>query len=294
MDFEPKLANLLQKYFRGKQRELLAVSDLAVAEHSGLKGSHREQVIRSYLSQILPKRFEIGRGMIYGMVGQSHECDIVLWDAINYPSLKISDHNLFFAESVRAVLEIKSLYSDAEFKDIKTKADSIRRIYFPREFSGLVERISNLELELLTLKSDSPHDGTIIAYPSIAVCSLLFRGGTSLWKEQISANELEYVDNYWPDLILLLEAGFVIHKAYSGGPISGGEGVLEYINAGEDALLIFTAILTSILTERSAQTEDPLYLERYISPILEEKSIVQHSFPLKKPPRGRQILWQQS
>lgn len=37
---------LIQQYFRSKTDQLLAVSKLAVCEHGGLKGNHREDLIK--------------------------------------------------------------------------------------------------------------------------------------------------------------------------------------------------------------------------------------------------------
>lgn len=104
-----KTQELVQQYFRAKRRQLLAMSEQAVVEHSGLRGSYREELQRIYLREILPGRFRVGHGMVYGLVQRSKEADIVIWDAANYPSLPLVDHALYFAESVRVVWSRKAL-----------------------------------------------------------------------------------------------------------------------------------------------------------------------------------------
>jgi len=107
----------LRNYFAGARLQLLAGAAAAGAPHSGLAGSHREALIREYLAAILPRRLEIGRGMVFGIGHRSREADVVLWDSSNYPSLRLKDHELFFAESARAAhaeavgRQVKALYS---------------------------------------------------------------------------------------------------------------------------------------------------------------------------------------
>jgi hypothetical protein len=65
----------IRRYFQAKARQLSAVAELSVCEHNGLIGSHREQVQRVYLSEVLPKRFAVGHGMVYGPFHHSREAD---------------------------------------------------------------------------------------------------------------------------------------------------------------------------------------------------------------------------
>ena len=100
-------AALLQRYFRDKAKQLMAASSQTVVDHTYLRGSHRENVLKIYLEELLPKRFGIGKGMIYNIGSRSNEADIVIWDSQNYPQIQFLGHSLFFAESVKAVIEVK-------------------------------------------------------------------------------------------------------------------------------------------------------------------------------------------
>ena len=128
MSEKKNAAVLVQQYFRVKARQLAAMAHLPVCEHSTLTGSHREELQRIFLQEILPRRFSVGRGMVYGPFHRSREADIVIWDSQNYPSLPMLDHSFFFAESVRIVLECKSQWKDEEFKDVLIKCRLVRNI----------------------------------------------------------------------------------------------------------------------------------------------------------------------
>lgn len=119
----------VRDYFRVKSRQLRASADLAVCDHNGLSGNHREELQRIYFNEVLPRRFEVGSGMVYGQFHRSREADIVIWNFKDYPSLPMSDHAFFFAESVRMVLESKSQMSSAEFDNDLLKSQAVSRLH---------------------------------------------------------------------------------------------------------------------------------------------------------------------
>jgi uncharacterized protein DUF6602 len=124
----PTHSELVLDYFRSKALQLRAASDEAVCEHSGLKGSHREELIRIFLRHILPSRFSADHGMVYGPDHRSREADVVIWDSDSYPRLQMHGHSLFFAESVRAIIEVKTRWSDDEWTDVRMKTETVRSI----------------------------------------------------------------------------------------------------------------------------------------------------------------------
>jgi len=133
----------IHQYFKFKTKELLALSEQAVLDHNGLRGNHREKVLCQFFDDILPKRYSIDNGMVYGMIGQSKETDIVIWDEFNYPKLKLYGSNFFFAESVKILIEVKTKWSTKEFKDIKNKTSSALKI-FSHYRQALNTRIENI------------------------------------------------------------------------------------------------------------------------------------------------------
>lgn len=254
----------LRDYFRSKTQQLLAASSEAVSPHAGLRGTHREEVVGTYLRHILPRRFEIGRGMVHGKYRRSRESDVVIWDSQNYPTLPVPSHNMFFAESVRVGLEIKSRYSSRELNDILHKTNSVRSIVISKE-PNLVDEISRLQLEVASLQGGRALDGVWLAPFHIGAGAIVLRGGRSLRSSVLSEEQIRDADDSWPDVLLLLEEGRVVLKQYVVGEEDWyGTGRLLFLEAGKDALLVFTAALLDLITVRSAHLENPLYLSDYI------------------------------
>ena len=269
---------LIQQYFRAKRRQLLAMSDLAVAEHGGLRGSHREELQRIYLREILPRRFSIGHGMVYGVAGRSNEADIVIWDAGNYPSLPLTDSSLFFAESVRVVLESKSDYDIREFRDVLKKCRTVHGIVAAR-MPSLADYIAIIRQELSALRSGQDQAaGMLIIRPLIGTAAV-FISGTPRWTkdlDKVPNDAFDDVDVSWPDLILWLEPGRISFKQY---PEDGGEGLVEVYDYGEDSLFVFTNHLLQLLADRSVAIEDTFYMDQYMSLVV-GTAISSRPFPL--------------
>ncbi|MCC6612078.1 MAG: hypothetical protein IT320_01305 [Anaerolineae bacterium] len=270
---------LLAEYFENKAAQLLSGSKMAVTQHSGLKGSHREQLIRVYLQDIVPKRYEISRGMIYGMIQRSHECDVVVWDSANYPCIRLADHTMFFAESVRAVFEVKS------------KCDAIHKIIKKPELMGLADQIRHLQLEIMSMQLGTEHDGILIAPNRIFTAAVFFRGGESFSDIEFSDDELQIVDDMYPDLMLFLEPGIVVRKVYEGMPTEPIESHLEIVQGEKYSLLLFTSYWLQALITNSVQVEDPLFLDSYIPGIIESLKIKCVDFPSLRFCPGARPLW---
>ncbi len=283
---------LIQQYFRSKSKQLLASVEQVVSEHSGLRGNHREELLRIYLADILPKRFEADKGMVYGLLDRSHESDIVIWDAHNYPHLQMLGHSFFFAESVKAVLEVKTRWDSVELADILKKCGAIRRISMFKK-PDLADDIAVLQLNVASLKSGQQHQGMVITPHHIATSAIIFYGGQLLKADTFPEDTLHNVDEQWPDAFLLLDAGRVILKRYKKfeGSYASGEGFLEFIDAGEDALAIYSSALLGLITERSVHVEDPLYLAEYLNGLIKSLPSDSIEFPLNRPVPGRTAYW---
>jgi hypothetical protein len=288
----PETQNHVKQYFRVKARQLAAMADLPVCEHPGLIGSHREELQRIYLREVLPKRFEVGRGMVYGFGHRSKEADIVIWDSQNYPSLPMLDHSFFFAESVRVVLESKSAWREEEFQDVLEKSRSIRDIITIRGLS-LTDEIVLLRQKVAATQTRQVHAGMVIIPHHIGTAAIFLTGGHSLNSASLTDDFIRQIDDSWPDVLLLLEPGRVVIKNYR--PIEstpfGGEGWLEFYDLGEDALFAFTVGLLAFLEERSVQIERPLDLTQYVPDLVSIDPTATIDFPLTRPIPQRKHLW---
>ena len=276
---------LLQRYFRSKTRQLLAACDQTACEHSGLIGSHRENIINIYLSDILPSRFKIGKGMIYGLTHKSKEVDIVLWDSQNFPKLDMQGHSLFFAESARLALEIKSNFSANTLNDIFDKSEAVRNIV---SMSGpdMADEIDFLRQQLYAFMSGETFNGVLINKYSVATAAIIYKGGNTFGPDFIDEELLKNVDDKWPDIMILLEAGKVVLKQYE----EENDSYLEFFDIGKDALLLFTSSLLGLLTERSVNIEDPFYLKKYAFQIFNKFTTTKVPFRLTRPIPGRRVI----
>lgn len=96
--------------------ELMAKSrriDLLVG-HGGTVGSYREALLLWLLNQLLPQRYQATTGFIEGC---SRQLDIIVWDAENYsPLFREQNFVVVPLNSVRAVIEVKSTWSDSTLR----------------------------------------------------------------------------------------------------------------------------------------------------------------------------------
>lgn len=251
-EFQPT-GRELTEYFRTKRLHLLTLSNLPICSHSGLAGSHREELERIYLREILPCRFEVGRGMVYGQFHRSREADIVIWDAQNYPSLPMLDHSFFFADSVKLVLESKTTYSAKEMADVLEKCRRVRDIV-PPPGQNLDDLLEMMLLDIRCLKAGTTHGGMMIAKPHVGTAAMFLKGGNLNSVIRQAKKHVGELDDLWPDIFLLLDTGITVRKL--------ADAVLFY-DAGEDCLLAFTSLLSDSLRDRVVSVEPPHYLLSY-------------------------------
>lgn len=285
--------DLIRKFFQSKTKQLLAVADQAVVEHSTLKGSHREEIINIYLKEILPKRFGIGKGMVYGLVHKSKEADILIWDEQNYPELRMLGHSLFFAESAKSIVEVKTRWSNEEFLDIQTKASTSKGI-FKTHKSNVIEHLRFMEHQIEAIQDGKEFEG-ILSHPyHISFAAFVFFGGQDFTLENISEEQLNEIDDIYPDLMVFLDAGKVLVKEYEmeEGEFMNGTPYLRLYESKEDTLLLFTEFLMGQIMERTVLTEYPFYFNDYFISITSQMKFEELQFPQTRPlPGGHRSFW---
>ncbi|MGG0718216.1 DUF6602 domain-containing protein [Robertmurraya massiliosenegalensis] len=257
-------SRLIKQYFKNKSIQLLAVSDQAICEHNGLKGSHREDLIKIYLNDIIPKRFEIGQGMVYGQFNRSNETDIVLWDSFNFPNLKMNGHSMFFAESVNAVIEVKTNYNSVSEQNVSEKSKTVKQV-IRQHRNTINSRIFNIEQQIESLRNGVEYEGYLSLSESIKTCAIFINGGENFTEEQLTKYEDLYVE--WPDIVLFLKAGKLTVKSYD---YEKETDFVRIYQSGEDSLLLFTKYLLEILSEQVVLIEGNLYFDDYIRNEIEE------------------------
>lgn len=84
--------------------------ELSLIPHRGAKGKEAEDLMKAFLNNHLPKRFNVGSGFIIDRQDNvSKQTDVVIYDAFNCPIYRASeDAAIFPSDNVAAVVEVKS------------------------------------------------------------------------------------------------------------------------------------------------------------------------------------------
>jgi len=97
--------------------------------HSGEFGIYRERISIDLIKSFIPSNLSISDGFIISSDNSvSTQCDIIIYDPVMTPLIKV-DHNRFFPiESVKGVIEIKSNLEKSSFKEALIKLSKIKEL----------------------------------------------------------------------------------------------------------------------------------------------------------------------
>jgi hypothetical protein len=219
--------------------------------HAAERGSEAEGILRDFLKAKLPRRFDVGSGIVVGSGGEvSRQSDLIIYDAMNSPVYRTGSRlQILPRDNVAAVIEVKSKLNKEELKDAAAKIAAVKKIK-ATPVSGL----------------DQPVTFSPIITTSILGCVFAFDSYTSLETladnlKEINAEE-EDSDN-WIDLVVVLDKGcmgYALQTIYgeSIGWLDGGCGdefqvpslyvQLVLTELGDQALNHFFVRLMSHLT----------------------------------------------
>lgn len=129
----PILANYLSDVAREMRAQSLAIRR-DFASHRPSAGDNREDLVESFLSQHLPKKFGVSTGLVISSEGVfSNQADLLLVDdQNNAPLYGTSRNKLWPVEAVSALIEVKTTLSPADIADAVAKArrfKTLRRIF---------------------------------------------------------------------------------------------------------------------------------------------------------------------
>ncbi len=248
----------VQRWFRAKRRELLASADLA-ADHPSLVGGHREYFTREFLGEFLPKRLSADRGIVYNFMENSGECDIVIWDSVNFPRMAMLDHSSFFAQSVVAIVEVKSRYSQQEYQQCIDRCRKVHRLKMMAGHSGLQLGVHLLGLEnaVYALQQGYEYHGMGGQERGIAYVVVFVRGGESVDLDALVSSDDTDVDEGMPDAIAFIESGTFVRKFEpSQAEFEDGEDPLILLSKpGEHVLMALADEILRTIATRSVGTD---------------------------------------
>lgn len=105
------------------------LSEAGQIGHPGEIGRARENILRDYLTNLVPPGFGLDTGFVIDALGgKSLQQDIVIYRREYHPIFKIGGVFLFPVESVAAVIEVKSTLSTAELKGALENVASVKRL----------------------------------------------------------------------------------------------------------------------------------------------------------------------
>lgn len=119
------------------------IARAAFYQHPTGVGDAREDIVRQYLQDILPRRFSVDKGKIFDSEGRlSREFDVIISEAHDVaPAMTLAGRRIVPVEAVYGVLEVKSRLSGEGYDDFGravAELDQMRRYYRPlHPFHGL-------------------------------------------------------------------------------------------------------------------------------------------------------------
>lgn len=215
-------------------------------KHSGDRGSEREAALKAFLMQYMPTKYSIGSGQIVDTEGNiSHQCDIVIYDNFNCPLLLVGENaQIFTAESVYGVIEVKSVLNKTELINSCENISSVKR---------------------LIRKKNGPIAGIIFAYRSSYREMPIEKTASLLQKYNREIPHTQYID-----LLGILDSGVIAFETVSEGLRSvynmktEDRCFLAYLQLETPVLLYFFWSLLELLFDQI--TQFPLYIHYSKSP----------------------------
>jgi hypothetical protein len=229
----------VQEVFRKIAAKLAADFALtAEVQHDGSKGTLREDALRNFLKDRLPGICAIGSGEIVGPKNDtaSQQCDLIIYDRLRgIPLLYGESSQVYPIECVFGTIEVKSSLSKEKLLDGLEKIRSVKSLV-PDE---------------TILHSPMPGFASATARPrpfGIVFAYRLAENSLKSLAENVAEWEANVPEHLWPNLVVVLGEGVIIHTAEKGQLVltnenfAGGRAI--WLGYGEDSLFhAYAAIL---------------------------------------------------
>jgi hypothetical protein len=104
--------------------------ELRTVRHAALRGGEAEELMRRFLREHIPRRFDVGSGFIIDPRDTvSRQTDVIIYDALNCATYRTSDiAGIFPANNVAAVVEVKSRLDGHYLEDAFAKIASVKSL----------------------------------------------------------------------------------------------------------------------------------------------------------------------
>ena len=140
---------LYVELLRNNFEKILSELDLVYRlTHSGEKGREAEEILKNFLKNYLPKKYEVTTGFVHTDMGTSNQSDILLYDANNYSSLYSGYVNQIIPmASLKAVIECTMSLDTNKVEDDNKKVSNLKALY--RDDSIIINSMSREPLAVL-------------------------------------------------------------------------------------------------------------------------------------------------
>ncbi len=164
--------------------------------HAGESGSETEIILKDFLKDHLPRRFDIETGFIVGSDGTvSKQSDLIIFDALNCPVYRKGPKTFILPrDNVAAIIEVKSKLNKDELNDAAEKISSVKQI--------MPSPITN---------ADQPVTFSNLINTNIFGCVFAFDSYTTLTTLAENLREINsaYESQNWIDLIVVIDKGII-------------------------------------------------------------------------------------
>ena len=118
------------KFFEGLKKEISIISkNIGIGKHASTTGSNREDLIKNFLKDLLPKYFQYGSGIIIDNEGnKSKQQDIIIYSP--FISIFSAKSSIYPLDSVSGVIEVKSNLNKSELKDTMKKIALLKKMKY--------------------------------------------------------------------------------------------------------------------------------------------------------------------
>lgn len=128
----------INEFYRLKIEELLSRYNQVsafVKQHNPSLGLVREYILREFLESILPQKARVCQGFVAYNGEISHQCDIIIYDCINYAPLYVfGDLSVISSEAVFAVIEVKSSINKERFANVLRSFEKLDYLRIENKF----------------------------------------------------------------------------------------------------------------------------------------------------------------
>lgn len=126
----------LSSFSKELESKVKRLDDIIGRDHWLSVGIYKESLLKGFLREILPKKFEVSTGFIIsadksGELLKSAQMDIIIWNSNDYsPFFKDGDFVLIPPEACRAVIEVKSSLRLEDTKKSIENFDHFTKFYY--------------------------------------------------------------------------------------------------------------------------------------------------------------------